>query len=108
MKRKENIQVKAFEEEKLIIQRNAESANLDVSKYLRTVGMSDEKVVFLDKGAYIPKNLIEINDKITCALREGKISDKLGLEIIAQIRDIMEKFVEISKQLTVVETDEEE
>lgn len=108
MKRKENIQVKAFEEEKLVIQRNAESANLDVSKYLRTVGMSDEKVVFLDKGAHIPKNLIEINDKITGALREGKIADKLGLEIIAQIREIMEKFVEISKHLTVVEADEEE
>jgi len=108
MKRTETIQVKLFSEEKEAILRNVERASTDVSKYLRTLGMAEGKVIFLDKGAYIPQNLIEINDKITGALRNGKISDELGCEIISLLKNIMIKFVEVTKQLTTINSDEED
>ena len=108
MRRTENIQLKVYPEEKAAITANAERAGTDVSKYLRTVGIEEGKVVFLDKGAYIPRNLIEINDKISGALRDGKISDALGSEIIENVREIMRKFVEVSQQLTTISPDEEE
>lgn len=106
MKRTENIQIKLSPDEKESILRNAERANTNTSMYLRTVGIAEGKVIFLDKGAYIPKNLIEVNDKITWALRNGKISDELGREIISLTKDVMIKFVEVTKQLTTINSDE--
>ncbi|MBR4626095.1 MAG: hypothetical protein IKO47_00050 [Ruminococcus sp.] len=108
MKRTDNIQLKVYPDEKKAIAANAERAGTDVSKYLRTVGIEEGKVVFLDKGAYIPRQLIEINDKITGALRCGKISDALGQEIIEATKTIMTKFVEVSQQLTTISPDDEE
>lgn len=108
MKRTETIQLKVNKNEKETIANNAERAGTDISKYLRTVGIEEEKVVFLDKGAFIPKQLIEINDKITGALRCGKISDALGQEIIEATKTIMTTFVEVSQQLTTISPDDEE
>lgn len=108
MKRTENIQIKLSPDEKESILRNAERANTNTSVYLRTVGIAEGKVIFLDKGGYIPKNLIEINDKITGALRNGKISEDKGNEIIELTRNVMSKFVEISNYLTTISLDDEE
>lgn len=108
MKRTENIQIKLSPDEKESILRNAERANTNTSMYLRTVGITEGKVIFLDKGGYIPKNLIEINDKITGALRNGKISEDKGNEIIELTRNVMSKFVEISNYLTTISLDDEE
>lgn len=108
MKRNENIQLKVYSNEKEAIARNAERAGTDVSKYLRTVGIEEDKVIFLDKGAFIPRQLVEINDKITGALRCGKISDALGQEIVEATKTIMTKFVEVSQQLTTISPDDEE
>ncbi|SHM38635.1 plasmid mobilization protein [Ruminococcus flavefaciens] len=108
MKRSENVQFKATPEEKQIMLDNSAKANTDLSKYLRTIATEEGKVIFLDKGGYIPRNLIEINDKINAALRNGKISDALGHELIAGIKDIMTKFVEISQQLTIINNADEE
>ena len=108
MKRTETIQLKVNKNEKEAIANNADRAGTDISKYLRTVGIEEGKIVFLDKGAYIPRQLIEINDKITGALRNGKISDALGKELVENTKAIMEKFVEVSKQLTTISPDEEE
>lgn len=108
MKKTENIQIKASPEEKEKIARNAERACTNISKYLRTVGTEEGKVIFLDKGAYIPKNLIDINDKVTGALRNGQISDEKGNEIIDLLKRNMTAFVEVSEQLTVINADDEE
>ena len=108
MKRTENIQFKATPDEKQIMLDNSARANTDLSKYLRTVATEEGKVLFLDKGGYIPRNLIEINDKINGALKDGKISDACGQEIISMLKDIMVRFVEISKQLTTIENSEED
>lgn len=108
MKRTENIQVKASPEEKEKISRNAERAGTNTSKYLRTIGTEEGKVIFLDRGAYIPKNLIEINDKITGALRNSQISDEKGNEIIDLLKRNMTAFIEITEQLTAIIADDEE
>lgn len=108
MKRTENIQFKATPDEKQIMLDNSARANTDLSKYLRTVATEEGKVVFLDKGGYIPRNLIEVNDKINGALRDGKISNTLGNELLATLKEIMAKFIEISKQITTIDSSEEE
>jgi len=108
MKRKETIQIMVTADEKQIITEKAHRANTDVSKFIRTTTLTDGKVVFLDKGGYIPRNLIEINDKVKGALRDGKISDSLGHELLAGLKDIMTIFVEISQQLTIINNTEEE
>lgn len=108
MQREENIQFKVTADEKAMISDNASRANTNVSKYIRTIALTDNKVVFLDRGGYIPRQLIEINDKITGALRNGKISDALAHELLADIKSIMTKFVEISQQLTIIENSDME
>lgn len=108
LKRTENIQFKASPEEKQIMLDNSARANTDLSKYLRTIATEEGKVIFLDKGGYIPRGLIEINDKINGALRNGKISDALGHELLSGIKEIMTKFVEISQQLTIINNCDEE
>ena len=108
MKRTYNIQLKVSSTEKEAIERNAAKAGMTTSKYLRTIGTEEGKVIFLDKGGYIPKNLIEINDKITGVLRNGQISHEKGIEIIDILKRIMTAFVEVTEQLTVIRSDSEE
>ena len=108
MKRTYNIQLKVSSTEKEAIERNAAKAGMTTSKYLRTIGTEEGKVIFLDKGGYIPKNLIEINDKITGVLRNGQISDEKGIEIIDILKRITTAFVEVTEQLTVIRSDSEE
>lgn len=108
MKRTENIQFKATPDEKQIMLDNSARASTDLSKFLRTVATEEGKVLFLDKGGYIPRNLIEINDRIKGALRDGKISDTLGHELLATLKEIMAKFIEISHQITTIESNEED
>ena len=95
-----NVQFKVSQEENKKILENVQKSGLDKSKYLRLVACEEGNVIFLDKGHYIPRNLIEINDKITCAQRDGNISEDLGQEIITLLKDVMVKFVEVTDYLT--------
>ncbi|SEK17634.1 hypothetical protein SAMN02910353_00006 [Ruminococcus sp. YRD2003] len=109
MNRDSTIQVRLTEEEKQSIIKNAERANIpQASTYLRCIGVEEGKVIFLDKGGYIPRTLIEINDKITGALRSGKISDDLGREIKALLADVMCKFTDVSERLSTIRDEEDD
>ena len=107
-KKGKNVQFKVSEEENKKFLENVKKSGLDKSKYLRLVACEEGKVIFLDKGAYIPRKLIEINDKITGALRNGNISEENAQEIITQLKNIMIKFVEVTDYLTTTTSNEEE
>lgn len=107
-KKEKYIQFKASEAENKKFLENVKKSGLDKSKYLRSVACEEGKVIFLDKGAYIPRKLIEINDKITDALRNGNISEENAQEIITLLKNIMIKFVEVTDYLTTTTSNEEE
>ena len=107
-KKGKNVQFKVSEAENKKFLENVKKSGLDKSKYLRSVACEEGKVIFLDKGAYIPRKLIEINDKITGALRNGNISEENAQEIITLLKNIMIKFVEVTDYLTTTTSNEEE
>ena len=107
-KKGKNVQFKVSEAENKKFLENVKKSGLDQSKYLRSVACEEGKVIFLDKGAYIPRKLIEINDKITGALRNGNISEENAQEIITLLKNIMIKFVEVTDYLTTTTSNEEE
>lgn len=107
-KKGKNVQFKVSEAENKKFLENVKKSGLTKSKYLRSVACEEGKVIFLDKGAYIPRKLIEINDKITGALRNGNISEENAQEIITLLKNIMIKFVEVTDYLTTTTSNEEE
>ena len=94
------IQIKLSPEAQERIQLKAERLNLDVSKFIRTVALSDDKIIVLDKGGYIARSLIEIQDILSCALRDGKIDDNLCRILCSRLNDIFDKFIKLTEQLT--------
>ncbi len=94
------IQFKLSPEAKEKIQLKADRMNLDLSKFIRAVALSDDKIIVLDKGGYIARNLIEIQDSLNCALRDGKINDNLCKALCSKLNDIFDKFIQLSEQLT--------
>ena len=58
------ITIRIDDNDKEIIKNKADLIGVDVSKFIRTCALSDDKIVVLSQGSEIVKNLIEIKNKI--------------------------------------------
>ena len=82
------LQVKVTPEIKEAIFERAAAAELTLSDYIRTVALSDTKVIFLDRGGSIAKSLAEININLDRALRGKDITTEVERELIAALNNV--------------------
>lgn len=82
------LQVKVTPEIKEAIFERAAAADLTLSDYIRTVALSDTKVIFLDRGGSIAKSLAEININLDRALRGKDITTEVERELIAALNNV--------------------
>ena len=93
-------QMKMYGDEDEKLNRLAEAANTDKTTFSKRRIFDDESIIILDKSNYISRSLIEINDQLKGAQRDGKLSDELIDKTYVKLCDVACAFVTISKELT--------
>ena len=93
-------QMKMYGDEDEKLTSLAEKANTDKTTFAKRRIFSDEGIIILDKSNYISRSLIEINDQLKGAKRDGKLSDELIDKAYEKLCDVARAFVTISKELT--------
>ena len=93
-------QMKMYGNEDDTLNRLAETANTDKTSFAKRRIFSEDGIIILDKSNYISRSLIEINDQLKGAQRDGKLSDALIDKTYAKLCDVARVFVTISKELT--------
>lgn len=83
----------------------AESYNISMSQFVRISVHSNDIIVQLDPDGNIARILIEINDILTCSLRNKSISTDICNKIIYKCNDVFVNMSEISEQLSSFATD---
>ena len=89
------------------ISHRAEAAHLKMSAYLRTVALSDEKVIFLNEIGSIAKSLAEISTNLDSALRDKEIKSDLEEEMLRMFSLINDDFIEILDQISDIKLSDE-
>lgn len=101
------IQFKASPEVKNEITQRAKAAGLNVSEFIRSAVLSDDKIVFLNESGSIAKSLAEININLERALRGREITTDLEKELIEKFGDIYDLFYEVLNSLSNINNLEE-
>ena len=78
-----------------------------MSAYLRTVALSDDKVIFLNQSGSIAKSLAEISTNLDRALRDKEIKSDLEEEILRMFSLINDDFIEILDQISDIKLSDE-
>lgn len=94
--------------DKEMISQRAKAAHMDNSKYLRTVALSDKKVIFLNQCGSIAKSLAEISTNLDRALRGKEIKSDLEEEMLRMFSLINDDFFEILVKINDFMLNEEE
>ena len=63
--------------------------------------LTDVKKVIIDKSGFISRYLIEINDHLSAAMRDYKLSDELLENIYKRLCEVASAFVAVTKDLTI-------
>lgn len=63
--------------------------------------LTDVKKVIIDKSGFISRYLIEINDHLSAAMRDDKLSDELLENIYKKLCEVASAFVAVTKDLTI-------
>ena len=79
----------------------AEKANTDKTSFVKRRIFSDKGIIILDNAHLISRALIEINDKLTGAQRDGKLSEELFNKTYEKLCEVSRAFTAVSKELTV-------
>lgn len=93
------ITIRIDDNDKEIIKNKADLIGVDVSKFIRTCALSDDKIVVLSQGSEIVKNLIEIKNKID-SFNEDEKNVKNLATLLSYIDNIFTRFNEISEYLS--------
>ena len=78
-----------------------------MSAYLRTVALSDDKVIFLNQSGSIAKSLAEISTNLDRALRDKEIKSDLEEEMLRMFSLINDDFIEILDQISDIKLSDE-
>ena len=89
------------------ISQRAKAAQMDNSKYLRTVALSDDKVIFLNQSGSIAKSLAEISTNLDKALRDKEIKSDIEEEMLRMFSLINDDFIEILDQISDIKLSDE-
>lgn len=82
------------------IDKKADSLFMDKAQFLRLVALAEQPVYVLEKGHYIARYLLEMNDIINDAILNNSFEGKYDKVIQRKVEDIFNLFVEISLRLT--------
>lgn len=100
----DTFQMKLYSDEKSRLEELAKAAGTDKTAFIKARIFSDENIVILDKSNFISRSLIEINDHLSAAMREDKLSDDLLENIYKKLCEVASAFVAVTKVLTIFKT----
>ena len=100
----DTFQMKLYSDEKSRLEELAKAAGTDKTAFIKARIFSDENIVILDKSNFISRSLIEINDHLSAAMREDKLSDDLLEDIHKKLCEVASAFVAVTKVLTIFKT----
>ena len=90
------------------ISQRAKAAQMDNSKYLRSVALSEDKVIFLNQSGSIAKSLAEISTNLDRALRDKEIKSDLEEEMLRMFSLINDDFIYILEKISDYQLSEQE
>lgn len=99
-KKKYTIQLRVSESEKFQICKMAEDANLTVTDFIKKLCFTDEKVMFLDSGGTIAKDLTKIYIILDRELRCKSLTIDVEAEILEKLDNVFEQFVELMEKIS--------
>ncbi len=105
------IQVRVSDEQKSLIGEKATANGMNISNYLRTIALSDQKTITLKEGTSIARLLVEVHKTLNSACANKVLSDEYTSILLTKIEKIWVLFDEISEKLTDIHSiadDEEE
>ena len=94
--------------EKAEIQLRAQKAGTNVSEFIRTCCLSDEKIIFLEEGAKIAGKLCEIYTKFDLCAKRQFLGDDTSVQLSNDIETVSSLLVQLTEMLTAVRSDEKE
>lgn len=97
------VQLDISERGKITIKDLADAAKVDVSKYLRCCVLDEEIFQVIDPSGDISKLLIEINDHLSCSLRERKMEQKQISTVIYKLNSAYDSLDKLIKLLPVTQ-----
>ena len=100
-KRTKVIQIRVSEEEKAKIEDITKSVGTDVSTFLRKVALKNDKVILLEEGPTIAKELYEL----VCTIKSAENSDKIEGVYVAAFLSKVEALISAFNKLTEKLTD---
>ena len=83
-----SMQFRVDEAEAETIKRKAERADMNVSKYLRTMALSDEKLVILEKGGEISSLMSSLHIDIHDAVIHNKVNTLDSVTILNRMEKV--------------------
>lgn len=102
------LQCRVSAEDKEAMIKKAEAADLKLSSYLRTVALSEGKVIFLNQSGSIANSLAEIGINLDRALRDKEIKSDLEEEMLKMFNLINDDFIEILEQISEIKLADED
>ena len=97
----DTFQMKMYGDEKSHLEKLAQIAGTDKTTFSKARIFSDEKIIILDKSGFISRYLIEINDHLSAAMCDDKLSDELLENIYKKLCEVASAFVAVTKDLTI-------
>ena len=94
--------------EKAEIQLRAQKAGTNVSEFIRTCCLCDEKIIFLEEGKTIAGKLCEIYTKMDLCAKRQLFDDDTAVQLPEDIKTVNSLLIQLTEKLTDIRSDEEE
>lgn len=83
-------------------------AESGVSDFVRTLALSDKKILVLAAGSEIARSMVQIHIELQNAQKNGVLSNKYTLSLLQSMEELIEAFNAVSEQLTDIRSNDEE
>lgn len=106
--RNKKIEIRLSEPEKMKVEESAKCYGMNVSDFVRTLALSDKKILVLASGSEIARSLVQIHIELQNAQKNGVLSNKYTLSLLQSMEELIEAFNAVSEQLTDIRSNDEE
>ncbi len=104
----ETIKLRVSKQEKVSYEECASKAGLSTSALIRAVMNSEEKLIFLTKGAAIADGFCNCNKLLSHFMAQGQLTDADRLQLEHHMEEITQLLSKVASSLTAIDADGEE
>lgn len=107
-KNQSEIKFRLTADEKAEIQLRAQKAGTNVSEFIRTCCLSNDKVIFLEEGKMIAQKLCEIYNHLGYCASHQYLNDDISIQLSHDLEELSFQITQLVEKLSDIRSDEEE